>query len=361
MNHSGFWDDFEDDNESVHEPWMAPDDLADRFHHRNHMEEQARQHKRVLHPQSGLGNILHSLRTRQVHGPSLRITHKMRLFGEYYALTRYQSSFLPHLGGRDVVGQDGNRPSSSAAVSTISIAFSPDHKTMASTHGDHSVKITCTATGRLLETLQGHPRTPWTVKYHPSKPNILASGCLGFQVRVWDWYQRRCLQMVRLDYAIISLSFHPEGHILAIASGSRLHFWDYGNHAGGSNEQGGITQVEQRNMLRCVHFPPNGHSIIVGGMNPNPDDPRRRSRGGMSGGGISFYLRLWDFDLNAALYPQAEGGALARGSVRLHRKPLSNVSASKTKLTCVPMFVSSLSYPLPVSTASDCCSACSLV
>ena len=76
------------------------------------------------------------------------------------------------------------------AVSTISLSFAPDGRTLASTHGDHTVKITCCETGRLVRNLEGHPRTPWTVKYHPVDSNIVASGCLGFQVRVWDWNYR---------------------------------------------------------------------------------------------------------------------------------------------------------------------------
>jgi activator-of-BECN1-regulated-autophagy protein 1 len=259
----------------------------------------------------------------------------LRVFGENYSVTKYHSSFLKHLGGEDQVDETGARPASSDAVSTISIAFSEDSQTMASTHGDHTVKITCCSTGRLLQTLEGHPRTPWTVKFHPLKTNIVASGCLGFQVRVWDWKRPACLHMLRLDYAIISLSFHPSGHILAVASGSRMHFWDYNNHGNrtdtnGATTNGAITEVEQRSMLRCVHFPPDGNSIIVGGMNPNQDESRRnsRGRGGMSGGGISFYLRLWDFDLDSALHPEpaADDPRLPRGAVRLHRKPLANVS-----------------------------------
>jgi WD40 repeat protein len=76
------------------------------------------------------------------------------------------------------------------AVSTISLSFSPDGRTLASTHGDHTVKITSCHTGKLVRNLDGHPRTPWTVKYHPTDSNIVASGCLGFQVRVWDWNYR---------------------------------------------------------------------------------------------------------------------------------------------------------------------------
>lgn len=276
---------------------------------------------------------------------------------------------------------DSNSSSSSnnTAISTISIAFSPDGQTVASTHGDHSVKITCCHTGALIRNLEGHPRTPWTVKYHPTKSNIVASGCLGFQVRVWDWnygsnsgsngsnhefdyyYQRKgvCLNMIRLQSAIISLSFHPTGSLLAVASGHSLHLWVYddgakkeyeiqqqqqeqqqvinqmaiennnelnvnhdhqsgntssgdvndeqqlqqqphninGNPTNGTVTNNGsssaiITQIRYEHTLRCVHFPPGGDTIILGGVNP----PQGRE--------ASYSLRLWDFDLEVALNPQ---------------------------------------------------------
>ena len=250
---------------------------------------------------------------------------EIQSFAEYVSVTAFQTAFFKHLGGDDVRDATGERPSSSKAVSTISVAFSPDARTMASTHGDHSVKITCCSTGVLLKSLEGHPRTPWTVKYHPLSPEILASGCLGFQVRVWNWEQGQCLQMIRLDYAIISLSFHPSGHILAIASGTRLHFWDYDNAGGRLDDQGRkstrgvLTEVEQRHMLRCVHFPPNGKLVIVGGMNPNEN-----RQGRIPTGAISFYLKLWDFDLDVALHP--ETGVLQTSTIR--RKSMGNVSGS---------------------------------
>ena len=40
--------------------------------------------------------------------------------------------------------------------------------------------------GQCTHTLTGHPRTPWTIQFHPSNNNLLASGCLGGQVRIWD-------------------------------------------------------------------------------------------------------------------------------------------------------------------------------
>ena len=150
---------------------------------------------------------------------------------------------------------DNQNADTDTAISTISIAFSPDGRTVASTHGDHTVKITCCNTGALIRNLEGHPRTPWTVKYHPFKSNIVASGCLGYQVRVWDWnyqsknnndekeeeeengvynYEKRrgvCISMIRLKNSIISLSFHPTGIILAVASGHLLSLWVYDDNA----------------------------------------------------------------------------------------------------------------------------------
>ena len=304
----------------------------------------------------------------------MTLSHEIRTFAEYSSVVRYQSAFFHHLGGEDERGERGERPNSSRAVSTISIAFSPDSQTMASTHGDHTVKITCCSTGRLRETLEGHPRTPWTVKYHPTDPHIVASGCLGHQVRVWNWKEKACLQMIRLEFAIISLSFHPGGQILAIANGTRLHFWGYAtnrdtNNPNGSSSQstgngsssnrlpsssqegqqsrhhpqrqrqqqsrpnrGMLTEVEQRHMLRCVHFPPGGNTIIVGGVNPTPEDPRRTGRSGVSGGGMSFYLRLWDFDVDAALRPFGDNSGSSgpsSSSLGVRRRAISNVRASR--------------------------------
>ncbi|CAN0439225.1 unnamed protein product, partial [Laminaria digitata] len=58
-------------------------------------------------------------------------------------------------------------------------------KLLASTHGDHTVKITSFLRGRVVQTLTGHSRTPWTVKFHPKDSSIVASGCLNYEVGGW--------------------------------------------------------------------------------------------------------------------------------------------------------------------------------
>jgi WD40 repeat protein len=114
-----------------------------------------------------------------------------------------------------------------SVLSTIAFSLSQNGETMASTHGDHTVKVFEITSGNMIRCFRGHPRTPWTVKYNPMDSNIIASGCLGFEVRIWDIVQGICLNIIRLQSSIITLAFHPEGKFLVISSGPNLHTCDW--------------------------------------------------------------------------------------------------------------------------------------
>ena len=43
------------------------------------------------------------------------------------------------------------------------------------------------------------------------------------QVRIWNIAQSCCVNMARFEYSIISLSFHPAGSYLAVATGSKVY------------------------------------------------------------------------------------------------------------------------------------------
>jgi len=202
------------------------------------------------------------------------LTSEIRRFGEAYSVTRFNADYLDMQNN---------------TVSTISVAFSPDGKTLASTHGDHTVKITCCHSGRLIHSMEGHPRTPWTVKFHPTDSSRCASGCIGYQVRFWDTENGVCLKMVRLFNAIISLSFHPRGRLLSIACGNAMYLWDY------MNRDSPHAEWAHEHTLRCVCFLPSGNKIIVGGL------IRRQNSGGHPNDNRdTFGLKLWDFDFDAA-------------------------------------------------------------
>ncbi|KAL6877614.1 hypothetical protein ACP4OV_012829 [Aristida adscensionis] len=144
--------------------------------------------------------------------------------------------------------------------STIAAAFSPDGKTLASTHGDHTVKIIDCYTGKCLKVLSGHRRTPWVVRYHPLHSDILASGSLDHEVRLWDANSSDCIGSQDFHRPIASIAFHARGEILAVASGHKLYIWNYNKR----DEASAPTIIlKTRRSLRAVHFHPHGAPYLL--------------------------------------------------------------------------------------------------
>jgi len=217
--------------------------------------------------------------------------------------------------------------------STIALAFSSDGQTLASTHGDHTVKLINVANsmkdgikqpadGCILAELEGHPRTPWTVKFHPTNPNLVASGCLGGELRLWDTITKVHKTRTTLPHPVISLSFHPNGRQLAAAAGTMLYLWDFTT----TNEPQVILNTAVS--LRCVRFLDNGR-LLVG----------VRSRTNTTG--VTNYIRaaraqllLYNFDEE-----KVKGGAhLSNPTVVVRRALLYNDAGldvvGDTVLTC---------------------------
>jgi activating molecule in BECN1-regulated autophagy protein 1 len=165
----------------------------------------------------------------------------------------------------------------------------------------------------------GHPRTPWSVKFHPTDPRYVASGCLGFQVRYvavhlhgrrnkrrdlfasylcsfWDIETGRCLYVYTLRHAIISISFHPSGDILAIASGTCVYTWDY------QHTCPRIAMFSYQT-LRSVTFLPDPTKIMVGEANERYMRPVGQN-GQALPADLTVTLTMWDFDSAWALAPQ---------------------------------------------------------
>ncbi|KAL3626064.1 hypothetical protein CASFOL_029613 [Castilleja foliolosa] len=144
--------------------------------------------------------------------------------------------------------------------STIAAAFSPDGNTLASTHGDHTVKIIDCRTGTCLKVLTGHRRTPWVVRFHPLYPEVVASGSLDHEVRLWDTRTATCVGSRDFYRPIASIAFHAEGEFLAVASGHKLYIWHY-NRSGESSSP--IIILRTRRSLRAVHFHPHGAPFLL--------------------------------------------------------------------------------------------------
>ncbi|KAI3459590.1 hypothetical protein Pfo_016253 [Paulownia fortunei] len=144
--------------------------------------------------------------------------------------------------------------------STIAAAFSPDGKTLASTHGDHTVKIIDCQTGKCLKVLSGHRRTPWVVRFHPLYPEVLASGSLDHEVRLWDAKTAECIGSRDFYRPIASIAFHAQGEILAVASGHKLYMWHYNRRGEASSP---TIILKTRRSLRAVHFHPHAAPFLL--------------------------------------------------------------------------------------------------
>nr|GEW31457.1 hypothetical protein [Tanacetum cinerariifolium] len=144
--------------------------------------------------------------------------------------------------------------------STIAAAFSADGKILASTHGDHTVKVINCQTGKCEKVLSGHRRTPWVVRFHPLHPEILASGSLDHEVRLWNANTSECIGSRDFYRPIASIAFHAEGELLAVAAGHKLYLWHYNNR--GENSAPAIV-LRTRRSLRAVHFHPHSAPFLL--------------------------------------------------------------------------------------------------
>ncbi|XP_058101415.1 uncharacterized protein LOC131245756 [Magnolia sinica] len=217
----------------------------------------------------GGGNVYRLLALREI---TPRAKHSKRLWGE--ASKRAVDCFGPKCESTDArhglitwVEAESLRhlsakysPLVPPPRSTIAAAFSPDGKTLASTHGDHTVKIIDCRTGSCLKVLSGHRRTPWVVRFHPVHSQILASGSLDQEVRLWDANTAECIGSRDFYRPIASIAFHAQGELLAVASGHKLYIWNYDK----KREAPSPTIVlKTRRSLRAVHFHPHGAPFLL--------------------------------------------------------------------------------------------------
>jgi activator-of-BECN1-regulated-autophagy protein 1 len=154
-----------------------------------------------------------------------------------------------------------------APRSTIALCYNCDGTLLASTHGDHTVKLMHYATKSVYRTLTGHRRTPWVVRFHPQNPFLLASGSLDHEVRLWDATSGRCIAKHLFGKPIASLAFHGSLSIIAIACGHKLYIWDY-------TVPGAAPAIvlRTRRSMRAVHFHPQGLPLLLTGevQDPSP-------------------------------------------------------------------------------------------
>ncbi|XP_006660508.1 uncharacterized protein LOC102702593 [Oryza brachyantha] len=214
--------------------------------------------------------------------------HDLFSWAESQSLHRWSAKYCPLLP---------------APRSTIAAAFSLDGRTLASTHGDHTVKIIDCQTGKCLKVLIGHRRTPWVVRYHPLDPDIVASGSLDHEVLLWDTKTSRCIESHFFYKPIASIAFHANGELLAVASGHKLFIWDYNKRDEASNPS---MVLRTRRSLRAVQFHPHGAPYLltaeVNNLDSADSELTHATSSGYSNSPSPFFFAM----MNSACCPTSE-------------------------------------------------------
>ncbi|PAA67402.1 hypothetical protein BOX15_Mlig029621g1 [Macrostomum lignano] len=142
-----------------------------------------------------------------------------------------------------------------ASKRVVSLALSANQQWLAAAHTDHCIRVYSLSSTNsptdndrnIVQLLFGHQRLVWTLQWHPRLPHILASGCLGGDIRVWPVQQQQpasgrprleCDNSVDSGAAILklsevtmisSLAFHPgpgaeDRSLMAYATSTKVAF-----------------------------------------------------------------------------------------------------------------------------------------
>ncbi|BAY41467.1 WD-40 repeat protein (plasmid) [Nostoc sp. NIES-2111] len=163
----------------------------------------------------------------------------------------------------------------------VSIAFSPDGKTLASGNANCEIHVWQVADQQRLLTLRGHSNWVRGIGFSPNG-QMLASASEDSSIKIWQLPFGRCLHTLSEHTASVNaVAFSPDGSILA---------------SGSSDLSIRIWQVLEGCCLKILH----GHNSGIMSVHFSPDSKQLVSSG------FDKLIKIWDVETGECLYTISE-------------------------------------------------------
>jgi WD40 repeat protein len=108
---------------------------------------------------------------------------------------------------------------------TYSIAWSPDAKTLATTHDEGTLQLRDAWDLSSVRELKGHLRKIWHAAFSPDGRSLV-SGSVDTTARVWDVKTGELRYVLTHNDAVGAVAFSPNGRLVITSSGNEIKFWD---------------------------------------------------------------------------------------------------------------------------------------
>jgi WD40 repeat protein len=142
--------------------------------------------------------------------------------------------------------------------SILSIAYSPDGRTLAASDSNGEIRLWDVQDGQCLLTCSGHTNWVRAIKFSPDGRS-LASSSDDRSIKLWDLQDGTCLKTIGQGIHSLGCSFSPDGRYLASGSANNhIYLWDI-------QTETCIQQLEgHENWSMVVRFHPQGDRLVSG-------------------------------------------------------------------------------------------------
>ncbi|MCA1992267.1 MAG: hypothetical protein LDL41_09530, partial [Coleofasciculus sp. S288] len=158
----------------------------------------------------------------------------------------------------------------------VSVTFSPDGQSFATSDTKGEIQIWDTRTGEQLVRCRGHQHWTWAVAFSPDG-HYLASASDDYRVKLWDVETGECLQTYKgHTYSVSAIAFSPDGQIIASSSqDSTIRLWQVtpikpniqtsDSQSKIQNLKSKIVLVGHEGRVWAIAFSPDGQTLASGG------------------------------------------------------------------------------------------------